>query len=316
MQEDLVWNASYSDFVLNGFSELGEWRPFLFTPFLLMFLLSLSANSFLLFIIISQNTLHTPMCILIAGMAVVDLILPVFFVPNMLFSFLLDWRGISLAGCLMQMFCIHFIGAFQSTFLIWMALDRYFAICTPLYYHNCMTINNVMKYVIPPLIRNALLIIQIVILAGRLSFCHTNVIDHCFCEHMALVRLACGSIHINNLTGLLAVFLIPTADFIFITISYVIIFVSVFRSGKSQVKAINTCLTHIIVMTLSLIIGLLAFMSYRIKNNISQSSRVFISTMYLFFPSCLNPIIYGIRTKEIRERALSWLHLSKGVSCP
>ncbi|KAI7800981.1 putative olfactory receptor 52N5-like, partial [Triplophysa rosa] len=166
-------------------------------------------------------------------------------------------------------------------------------------------INN---FVVVLVIRNGLLTITMVSLAGKLSYCVTNIIDHCFCEHMALVQLACGDISINNLVGLLTAFLIPTADCILIIVSYVVIFVSVFRSGKAQMKAINTCITHLIVLTCSLIFALTAFMSYRTKNNFSSSSRVFVSTMYICFPSCFNPIIYGLRTKEIRQKLLQFLN--------
>uniref|UniRef100_UPI0037E73F36 olfactory receptor 52K1-like n=1 Tax=Semicossyphus pulcher TaxID=241346 RepID=UPI0037E73F36 len=303
--------SSHSHFILNGFHELGALRPVLFFPFLIMFVLSLSANSLLLYVIISQRSLHSPMYILIAGMACVDLSLPLFFVPNMLLSFLFDWRGISLIGCLVQMHFIHFVGAFQSTLLVWMALDRYFAICTPLYYHKRMALPGFLKFVIPVMIRNFFLNTLMVSLARTLSFCAANVMNHCFCEHMALVELACGSTAINNLVGLLTAFLIPVADFIFIAASYVVIFSSVLSSGKAGVKALHTCVTHIVVITVSLTIALVAFLSYRIRNGLPAAIRVFFSTMYLMFPSCFNPIIYGVRTTEIRQhivRTLTWDH--------
>ncbi|XP_026119196.1 olfactory receptor 52K1-like [Carassius auratus] len=293
-------NISFTDFRLIGFYSLGEWRPFLFIPFFLMFSLAITANSFLIYLIKSQKSLHSPMYVLIGVMAVLDLILPIFFVPNMLLSFLFNWSGISLTGCLIQMFGIHFVGAFQSTLLFWMAMDRYFAICKPLHYHKYMEMTNFSKFVFLPLIRNGFLMVTMVSLAGKLSFCG-NIIDHCLCEHMALVQLACGDISINNIVGLVSAFLIPTADFILITISYVVIFSSVFRSGKSHLKAINTCITHIIVMTLSLTSALIAFMSYRIRSDVPSSSRIFMSLIYVLFPSCFNPIIYGWRTKEIRQ---------------
>ncbi|KAI3353909.1 hypothetical protein L3Q82_004871 [Scortum barcoo] len=307
--EPLRENISHTLFILDGFNELGALRPVLFIPFFIMFIVSLSANSLLLYVIISQRSLHSPMYILIAGMACVDLSLPLFFVPNMLLSFLFDWRGISLIGCLVQMHFIHFVGTFQSTFLLWMALDRYFAICTPLHYHKRMALPKFLKFIILLVFRNILMITLLVSLAGSLSFCSANVINHCFCEHMALVELACGSTSVNNLAGLLTVFLVPVADFIFIAASYVVIFSSVLTSGKSGVKALHTCITHIVVITVSLTIALIAFLSYRIRNGLWSSAafRVFISTMYLLFPSCFNPIIYGIRTTEIRQHVVKTL---------
>ncbi|XP_041795876.1 olfactory receptor 52K1-like [Chelmon rostratus] len=300
--------SSHKHFILDGFDDLGALRPVLFIPFFIMFAVSLSANSLLLYVIVSQRSLHSPMCILIAGMACVDLSLPLFFVPNMLLSFLFDWRGISLIGCLVQMFFIHLLGAFQSTLLLWMALDRYFAICTPLHYHERMALPRFLKFVIPLLIRNVFLVSVVVSLAGSLSLCFRNV-NHCFCEHMALVELACGSTAINNLVGLISVFLIPVADFIIIAASYIVIFSSVLRSGRSGVRALHTCVTHIVVMSVSLTIILTAFLSYRIRNGLPAAVRVFFSIMYLFFPSCFNPIIYGIRTNEIRQ------HILKTLTC-
>ncbi|XP_007236861.2 olfactory receptor 52K1-like [Astyanax mexicanus] len=312
MQQELtVQNVSFVTFKLNGFSDLGEWRPFLFIPYFLMFLLSTVANSVLIYLIASQVALHTPMCILIGAMAVVDLCLPIFFVPNMLLSFLFNWNGISLVGCLIQMFFIHYFGTFQSTLLVWMALDRYFAICKPLYYHKYMQIPNFLKYIIAPVIRNIILITAMVSLAGRLKFCLKNEMDHCFCEHMTLVQLACGDTSINNIVGLTTIFLIPSADDVFFTLSYFVILAHVLKAGKSHLKAINTCITHLIVMAGALIFALIAFMSYRIRNNFSSNSRVFLSTMYLLFPSCFNPIIYGVRTKEIREQFLKFMNRIK-----
>ncbi|KAI3353908.1 hypothetical protein L3Q82_004870 [Scortum barcoo] len=301
--------SSHKYFILDGFTELGALRPVLFIPFFIMFIVSLSANSLLLYVVISQRSLHSPMYILIAGMACVDLSLPLFFVPNMLLSFLFDWRGISLIGCLVQMYFLHLFGAFQSTLLLWMALDRYFAICTPLHYHERMALPRFLKFVFPLLFRNVLMVSLVVSLAGSLPFCFRNVINHCFCEHMALVELACGSTAINSLMGLISVFLIPVADFIIITVSYIIIFTSVLTSGKSGVKALHTCITHIVVMTVSLTIILVAFLSYRIRNGLPAAIRVFFSIMYLFFPSCFNPIIYGVRTTEIRQ------HIVKTLMC-
>ncbi|XP_017574698.1 olfactory receptor 52K1-like [Pygocentrus nattereri] len=304
MLDIFVQNISFTEFKLNGFYALGEWRPLLFIPYFLMFLLSIVANCMLLYVVISNRALHSPMFVLIGLMAVVDLGGPVLFVPHMLLSLLFGWNGISLLGCLIQMFFIHYNESCQSTLLLCMALDRYFAICRPLFYHKHIEVSNFLKFIIVPLIRNGVLITTIVCLAGKRFYCATNVIDHCFCEHMALVHLACGDISINSLVGLLTAFLILTVDFLFIAVSYVIILISVLKSGKTNLKAMNTCVTHIIVITFTIAFALIAFLSYRIRNDFSPSSRVFLSTMYLLFPSCCNPIIYGLRTKEIRHHFL------------
>ncbi|XP_048837836.1 olfactory receptor 52K1-like [Brienomyrus brachyistius] len=310
MHEDPDRNTSNTDFILVSFSGAQEWRQLLFIPFLFMFLISFVGNLFLIFIILSQRSLHSPMYLLICAMAFVDLTTPIFFVPKLLAMLLYNLRHISLLGCLAQMFFIHFIGSFQSTILLWMAVDRYYAICTPLHYNDYMAFSAFLKFIIVPSVRNAVLILSIVSLAGSLSFCQ-HEIDHCFCEHMALVTLACGTIRMNNIVGLMTIFCVPTVDFLLIVASYVRIFFSVFKSGKSSRKALSTCVTHIIVITVSLIFTLIAFLSYRVKNDMSSNSRTVISIMYLLFPSCFNPIIYGVRTKEIRQQVMKTLKCGK-----
>uniref|UniRef100_A0A8C9UYA4 Olfactory receptor 52E8-like n=1 Tax=Scleropages formosus TaxID=113540 RepID=A0A8C9UYA4_SCLFO len=309
--EMVIRNFSYSSFILIGFSGPKEWRQLLFIPFLLMFLISVASNSMLMFIIVSHKALHSPMCLLICVLSFVDISVVIFAVPNMLFSLLLNWNHISLLGCLVQMFFVHIAGAFQSTILLWMALDRYFAICTPLHYNEHMTFSVFLKFVIIPSLRNIILILAIVGLAGTLQYCQSNEIDHCFCEHMALVTLACGPIYVNNAVGLITIFCIPATDFLLIIASYIKIFVSVFKSGKSSPKALSTCITHIMVMTVSIIFLLTAFLSYRIKNNLSSNSHAIISIIYLLVPACFNPIIYGIRTKEIRQQVMKKMRCGK-----
>ncbi|XP_029111648.1 olfactory receptor 52K1-like [Scleropages formosus] len=304
MQEYAVRNNSYTDFILTGFSGPKEWRQLLFIPFFLMFFISVAANSALMCVIGSHRTLHSPMYLLISALAFVDLSVMIFCVPSMLLSLLLNWNHISLLGCLVQMFFVHIAGAFQSTILLWMALDRYFAICTPLHYNEHMAFSAFLKFFIVPVLRNTILISAVVGLAGTLPYCQSNEIDHCYCEHMALVTLACGPIYVNNAVGLITAFCIPAVDFILIITSYVKIFVSVFKSGKSSQKALSTCITHIIVISMSLFFALTSFLSYRIKNTISPNSRTAISITYLLVPGCFNPIIYGIRTKEIRQQVM------------
>ncbi|XP_015248443.1 PREDICTED: olfactory receptor 52N2-like [Cyprinodon variegatus] len=299
--------SSHKYFIFSGFSELGTLKSFVSIPFLILLIVSVFANSLLIYVIISQRSLHSPMYILIACMAFFDVSLPLLLIPNLLLNVLFDLTKISLSGCLAQMFFVHFVGTCQSTLLFWMALDRYFAICTPLYYHVQLSLPRFLKFVIPLLIRNIIMIMVVVVLAGKLSYCFNNVINHCICEHMALVELACGSTTINSLVGLLTVFLVTVYDFLCITTSYIIIFVSVLHSRTTSAKALHTCITHIIVLVISLTLVLTAFLSYRIRNSLPASGRLFVSIMYLFLPSCFNPIIYGIRTTEIRQHILSML---------
>ncbi|XP_054884241.1 olfactory receptor 52N2-like [Poeciliopsis prolifica] len=307
MMEPLKENISlHNYFIFSGFSELGALKSFISIPFLILFFVSLFANSLLIYVVISQRSLHSPMYILIAALSFVDMCLPLILIPNLLLNVLFNVSGISLTGCLVQMFMIHMLGACQSALLVWMALDRYFAICRPLSYRHHMSLPRFLRFIIPVLIRDVIMVSAVVLLAGKVLYCFRNVINHCVCEHMALVELGCGSTAINSLVGLLGVFVITVVDFLCIAASYIIIFHSVLRSGKFSAKALHTCITHIIIMIISLSFVLTAFLAYRM-NSLPNAGRVFVSIMYMFLPSCINPIIYGVRTTEIRQNILKVL---------
>lgn len=296
----MMSNVSQQVFVLEGLVQLGVLRLLLFLPFFLMFLVALLANALLLYVIVSRRRLHSPMFVLMGVLAGLDLSLPLFFAPPLLLDLLLGRRSVSLLGCLLQIFWLHLLGTFQSTVLLWMALDRYFAICSPLLYRQRMAPPSFLRFVIPLAARNVLMMALLVALAGRLRFCG-HVIRHSFCEHMALVALACGATTLNNAVGLLAIVLIPVTDFVLIVVSYGIIFRTARGSAPSGAKALRTCVTHVVVMSVSLGAVLVAFLSYRVQGGLAGPAQVCSSVMYLLFPSCFNPIIYGVRTSEIRQ---------------
>ncbi|MBN3297254.1 O52P1 protein, partial [Amia calva] len=282
-------------------------------PFFIMFVVSIVVNSVIIYTIKTGGSLHSPMYILICTLAVVDLTLPFVFIPKMLFNFLFDWNEITLLACLVQMFFFHFLGCFESTILLIMALDRYIAICNPLRYNDYINMVTFHKLSVAAFIRGGLLISLIVILAGSLSFCLSNVIEHCYCEHMALVGVACGNTTKNNIMGLIVVFCIPGLDLVFIFFSYFKIFTAVFKAaaGRSRQKAIHTCSTHLIVIVVSYTFALCSYLAYRFRHSVTPDVHVLMSVMYGIFPSCFHPIVYGVRTKEIRDQILKTMKGSK-----
>ncbi|XP_039602298.1 olfactory receptor 51E2-like [Polypterus senegalus] len=299
-------NFSYTNFILSGFPGFLEKRQLLFVPFSLLFILAVVANSVIIHTIRTANTLQSPMYILICTIAVVDLSIPMTFAPKMLLGFLFDWNEISLVGCLVQMFFVHLTSSFQSTVLLVMALDRYVAICNPLRYNDYINNSTLMKMFVAVVIRNSIFIIIFTVAAGYLTFCMSNVIENCYCDHMSLVSLACENTLKNNIMGLVAIIFLTVVDLLFIFFSYINIFHAVFRtaSGKARQKAIHTCSTHLIVILMSYLLALCSFLAYRVKNSISTDAHILVNVLYLILPSCFNPVIYGVRTKEIRELIL------------
>ncbi|XP_028656857.1 olfactory receptor 51E2-like [Erpetoichthys calabaricus] len=296
-------NFSYTNFILTGFPGFLEKRQLLFIPFSLLFILAIGSNSVIIHTIRTVHALQSPMYMLICTKAAADLSIIMTFAPKMLLFFLFDWNEISLTGCLIQMFFVHLISSFQSSILLVMALDRYVAICNPLRYNDYINNSNLIKIFVALLIRNSMFIIIFTIAAGYLTFCMSNVIENCYCDHMSLVSLACENTLKNNIMGLAAIIFITVVDLLFIIFSYCNIFNVVLKtaSGKARQKAFDTCSTHLIVILFDYLLALCSYLMYRVKNSFSADAHILVNVLYLMLPSCFNPVIYGVRIKEIRE---------------
>ncbi|XP_066502518.1 olfactory receptor 52P1-like [Hoplias malabaricus] len=310
-------NFSHNEFFLIGFSSLKEYRRLLFLPFCMLFIFAITTNMTLVSVIVKQRTLHSPMYVLICFIACVDICVPTCVVPRMLFSFVSEINVLPRTLCLIQMFLVHYACSFQSTILFGMAMDRYFAICMPLRYNDVMNFTNCMIITGLIVVRNTIIITAMIALVGTLTFCSSNVLYHVHCEHQLVVTLAipCEDTTKNYFAGLIS-FCVPTIDCIGIALSYITIFVVIFRSaaGESRSKAISTCITHLIVICITYFSSLVAFMAYRAQSGLSPDLRVLISLTYLLVPGVCNPVIYGIRTKEIRDQLIKLFKINK--LCP
>ncbi|XP_010897220.2 olfactory receptor 52K2-like [Esox lucius] len=300
-------NISHSVFIFVGFPNIYEYRVLLFLMFFVTYIVIWLGNSLLVYVIRNVKSLHSPMYVLICCLAVVDIVVATVILPNMLLGFLLDWSDISLAGCLTQMFFTHFLSSVESTILLAMALDRYVAICFPLRYARVMNSAVLVKLLLFTVVRSGTIMSVLVALAGSLSYCGSNVIPHCYCDHMALVSLACDSTERSAAMGLAVIVCFVGIDICVIVLSYVKILTEVLRvaAGEERRKAFHTCGTHLIVMMCFYLVGTVTFLSYNLKIQILTDVHTFLGVLYIIFPASVNPIIYGVRTKEIRHRILN-----------
>ncbi|XP_053415926.1 olfactory receptor 52A5-like [Nycticebus coucang] len=266
-------------------------------------LVTLLGNIFLLIVISTERSLHKPMYIFLAVLAATDLGLCVTIAPKMLAIF---WFGSCLMDfdvCLIQLFFIHTFQGMESGILLAMAFDRYVAICDPLRHSSILTPFFVVRVVLMVAIRATVLVGILPILLKRLQHFYSVIIVHSYCEHMAVVKLAAEDVHMNKSFGLFVAFAILGFDMIFVFISYILIFQAVFvlPQKEARIKAFNTCIPHIIVFLEFYILAFFSFFSHRF-GHVPPYVHIILSTLYLLVPAALNPIVYGMKTKEIRRQ--------------
>lgn len=295
--------SNLSTLMLQGFNLPPEsiLPAFIFAT--LGYLTILLCNLTLLITIILNKSLHQPMYILLLNLPINDLIGSTALFPQIIKELLWDTRTIQLSTCITQAFFIHIYATGAVFILTAMAYDRYVAICCPMRYNTIMSNIHIMRLISLVWLSNILIIAVLFILLLRLPRCRSFV-THTYCDNPSLLQLVCVNTTINNIYGLMTV-AISQVTVGLILFTYLQILIACFRNKGSDTcsKALQTCTTHLIVFLLFECLGLFTIISYRLTF-ISPHLRKFSGVAAMILPPILNPIIYGLRTKEIRIRAL------------
>lgn len=180
------------------------------------------------------------------------------------------------------------------------------AICKPLRHSTILTHGVVTALSLAIVLRGIILLTPRPFLLMRLPCCKTNVIAHIYWEFMALIKLACSNTRIHRLYGLLLALLTGGLDFMLIICSYVLILHAVFPllSKEARLKTLSTYGSHFWVILVFYTPSFFSFITHRFGHNIALYIHIFIANIYLLIPPMMNPIIYGVKTKNIRESFL------------
>ncbi|XP_063297726.1 olfactory receptor 56B1-like [Pelobates fuscus] len=298
---------SHTDFTLFGFPGILTSRYLLAIPFFSVYLLILLGNFLVIYRIWVESSLQSPMYTLISLLFAVNISCTTAIVPNVLMSLLFGFNGISLTGCLLQMFYMYTAVMFESNVLLVMALDRYVAICKPLQYHDIMTRGLLLQLSIFGVIECSLFASPIIIVASQVQYCQSNTILNFACENMVLLNLGCGDVDRKHIVGLMVRIIVTMIDITILLVSYSKILYTALQiiTGKARNKTLHTCGTHLSVVILNYSCGLLSSISYRL--DISVDIQNLTSAIYYLFPALIHPVIYGFRMKEIKASLLkSW----------
>ncbi|XP_006628225.1 olfactory receptor 52N5-like [Lepisosteus oculatus] len=303
--DNLTLNVTFS-LVLESFAipPEGVYPAFIFG--MLSYCIILICNLAILLTVALEKHLHEPMYLLLINLPINDLIGATAFLPQLMKEILLDTRTISYPACVTQAFFIHIYGGGSSLILTAMAYDRYVAICCPLRYNAIMTNTYVKKIITLIWITDLILMVVLFSLLLRLPRCQ-SMISGTYCDNPSLLRLVCADITINNIYGLFMTALMQLVSVGTITYTYLQILLTCLKNKHSDAKskAIQTCATHLVVFLMLEVSGLFTILSYRFERA-SPFLRKMFGASTLIFPPIMNPIIYGLKTKEIRSKIISY----------
>ncbi|XP_004863553.1 olfactory receptor 52L1 [Heterocephalus glaber] len=307
------WRLLQPSFYLVGIPGLEESQHWIALPLGVLYFLALVGNVTILSIIWTDSSLHQPMYLFLAMLAAIDLVLASSTAPKALAVLLVHGHEIGYIVCLVQMFFIHAFSSMESGVLVAMALDRYVAICRPLHHPTILHPRVVGHIGMGVLVRGLLLLIPFPILLQNLSFCQATIISHTYCEHMAVVKLACSQTTVNRAYGLTVAVLVVGLDVLAIGISYALILQAVLKvpGGEARLKAFSTCGSHVCVILVFYIPGLFSFLTHRFGHHVPHHIHVLLATLYLLVPPALNPLVYGVKTQQIRQRVLKVFYIKE-----
>ncbi|XP_012501120.1 PREDICTED: olfactory receptor 51G2-like [Propithecus coquereli] len=298
--------SGHSTFLLTGFPGLEASHHWVSIPINLICVVSILGNSIILFLIRTDPALYEPMYIFLSILAASDLGLCASTFPTMVQLFWLGAHELPFDLCAAQMFFIHAFTYVESGILLAMAFDRFIAIQDPLHYVTILTPSAVVKVGTAILVRAVLLNLPAPILLRRLLFPQISVLSHCYCLHCDLVGLACSDTWINSLVGLVSILLSLCLDSSLIMLSYTLILRTVLgiASPGEQLKALTTCVSHLCIVLIFYLPKLGLSVLHQVEKHSYPALAVLMANMHFLVPPFMNPIVYCIKSKQIRQSLL------------
>ncbi|KAM3821167.1 olfactory receptor 14A16-like [Vipera latastei] len=291
-------NQTISGFLLLEFTTNSELQILHFVVFLILYLGIVMANVLIISAVIFDSHLHWPMYFFLMNLAIQDIGQVSTIIPKSMINSLKNTRYISYFGCVAQVFSLIFFMQSDFSLLTVMAYDRYIAICKPLHYEMVMS-RTLCKQIIASTWITGLLY-GLVHTAGTFAntFC-SNVVNQFFCEIPHLLTLSCSDWYFHEILIILLSCSLALVCFTFVILSYTKILIIVLRipSVHGKKKVLSTCLPHLTVF--SIFVSTTMFAYLKPNTNIESHLNLLFTIIYSLMPPLLNPIIYGLRNKDI-----------------
>uniref|UniRef100_A0A8B9X5Q3 Olfactory receptor n=1 Tax=Bos mutus grunniens TaxID=30521 RepID=A0A8B9X5Q3_BOSMU len=289
-----------TEFILIGFSNLGDLQILLFFIFLLVYLTTLTANATIMTVIHLDRALHTPMYFFLFVLSCSETCYTLVIVPKMLTNLLSTAPTISLSGCVAQLY--FFVGlACTNCFLIAvMGYDRYVAICNPLNYTLIVSRATCTQLVLASSFCGFLISVVVNVLVFSVPFCSSNRINHFFCDISPVIKLACTDTHVKELALFSLSILVIMMPFLLILVSYGFIVNTILKipSAEGKRKAFATCASHLTVVFVHY--GCASIIYLRPKSKSASDKDQLVAVTYTVVTPLLNPLVYSLRNKEVK----------------
>ncbi|XP_021484982.2 olfactory receptor 5T7 [Meriones unguiculatus] len=290
-----------TEFVLKGFTDNADLETLSFLLFLAIYLFTIMGNLGLIALVLGDSHLHNPMYYFLSVLSSVDACYSSVITPQMVLNFMLEKKVISFIGCAVQMFLAVTFGTTECFLLAAMAYDRYIAIHNPLLYVVIMSPRVYVPLIIASYAGGTLHALIHTVATFRLSFCGSNEVNHIFCDIPPLLAISCSNTHINQLLLFYCAGFIEIVTILIVLMSYGFILSAILRthSAEGKRKVFSTCGSHLTAV--SIFHGTVLFMYVRPSSSYALEHDMVVSIFYSIVIPMLNPLIYSLRNKDVKE---------------
>ncbi|XP_074514755.1 olfactory receptor 1-like [Sebastes fasciatus] len=291
-------NATY--ITLGGHMDVNKYRYVYFLVIFTVYILIVCSNSTILYLIFIHKNLHEPMYIFIAALLLNSVVLSTAIYPKLMVDILSEKQITSYSACLFQFYIFYAVGGSEFLLLSAMAYDRYVSICKPLQYPTIMTNNTVSIFLFFAWLLPACHIALPTILSAETKLCNLTL-QGIFCNN-AIYKLQCVSsrvITIYGVVGLLDLLILPI---LFIIFTYTKILIITHQSCREvRKKAAETCLPHLLVLISFSCLCAYDIAIARLGSNFPKIVNSIMTLQIVLYNPLFNPIIYGLKMKEISK---------------
>ncbi|XP_037670981.1 olfactory receptor 8H1-like [Choloepus didactylus] len=305
-------NTNVLDFILVGLTDSEVIQQVLFMLFLLIYLITMLGNAGMILIIRLDLQLHTPMYFFLSHLSFLDLCYSTAITPKTLENLLNSNKYISFMGCFTQMSFFFFLGVTEFFLLSSMAYDRYVAICNPLTYPVVMS-----RRFCGALITGSYVIgftesLVNVVYMNSLHFCKSTVIHHFFCDTIPILALSCTDTRDTEIMILIFSCFNVMVSLITISVSYGSILSTIMKinSTSGKRKAFSTCASHFLGVTIFYSTTIFTYL--KPKQSYSLGRDQVASVFYTIVIPMLNPLIYSLRNKEVKNALIRIMQKREG----
>ncbi|XP_032092403.1 olfactory receptor 10G6-like [Thamnophis elegans] len=301
-ENQTVW----TEFVLLGIPYPQQLYMPLFLLFLLVYLLSVTGNILILLTVASKSNLQKPMYWFLCHLAVMDISVSSIVVQKVIGGFVEGGRIISFESCLTQLFFYHFVACSEFFLYTVMAYDRFLAICKPLHYSVLMNERMCLCLSLGTWFGGCVHSIMVTSLSYSLPYGPKNEVDFIVCEILSLLKLACSDTWFEEIFILVDIGLVAITCVFLIAMSYIYIVTTVLKipSAEGRQRAFSTCSSHLMVVMICYIPVAFNYLRRETQDLLSGVIGLFYTTWTPF----LNPLIYTLRNKEMKDSMLSLIY--------